>query len=126
MMATQRELLCRLGRQLGLWDTLEGKGQRLVLERAHSEHGESEDVPVGINLFHHLIVGRLPEIAGLLVEDDLQVLPFPVKLDPQGFLGHKGNPLLIRSVRYAVRTKASLPASLTTTQRSLSPTSVAK
>lgn len=81
--------------------------QRFSLERTDPEHGEAEDIPLGIDFLHDLIVFRFPEVAFLLIEDDFQVIAFWTVPDLQGFAFHRISPFFTLSVKYAVKTKGS-------------------
>src|SRR5437867_9327226 len=75
--------------------------ERLCLHRAHAEHGEAENVALLVDLLHHLVALGLAKVAGLLVEDHFQVIPFRVVPDLQSLpvVVHSGTPFLLRSVR---------------------------
>jgi len=94
-------------------------------QTADFQHMEANNGAVLVHLFHDLIVRGLTEVTFLLLKEDLEevsftVIPYSYML----FVGHKTVPFLMESVRYAVRTNASLSLTTTTTHRYLDPTRV--
>ena len=71
----------------------------LFPKRTNPEHRKAKYVPLIIYLFHHLIIRRLSEVSGLVVENDLKVVAFSIKPNLQVPFGHRRTPLFIRSVR---------------------------
>src|SRR5439155_24670291 len=91
---------------------------RYVVQRAHPHHGKSEDVALLVHFLHDVRVRGLAEIPRALLEYDFEVVAFLVEPDLQSFLGHSCLPPAGCLTRYAVRMKASLSATLTSTHHS--------